>query len=343
MRPRTKREDSGFSRPGNGKVLDDSRNTEDPIDAAAGIEVGRFAPSTTGPAHPGTLLAAILCWLDGRARGARVVLRLEDIDAERSRAEWVAAMRDDLQWIGLSFDEVEAQSDRRAAHEAALDRLEAEGLLYPCRCSRKDIANSGVRAPDGGWRYPNTCRDRELPATGWRGHGGLLRVRLPDALVGATDESGLVLTMNPALAFGDPVVRRRDGAIAYHLASVVDDRAAGVTRIVRGRDLATTTATQVALQRLLGYPTPSYRHHLLLLEERGAKLAKLHGAVGTPELRQAYTPEALCGFLARAAGLRDRADPTTPAELLSTFDWAAVREADRVVRWSGSELTLPAQ
>ncbi len=127
-------------------MLDDSRQRDEVLEVSS--EVGRFAPSTTGPAHPGTLLAAMLCWLDARARGARVVLRLEDLDSERSRAEWVTAMGEDLAWMGLSWDAVVAQSERGEVHAQALDRLEQAGLLYPCVCSRKDIARAGVRAPD---------------------------------------------------------------------------------------------------------------------------------------------------------------------------------------------------
>ena len=249
-------------------------------------------------------------------------------------------MQADLAWLGLAWDAVERQSDRVEAHAGALDQLADAGLLYPCECSRREIAAMGIRAPDGGWRYPNRCRERALPGGGWREASGVLRVRLPDRETGPRDESGLALALNVPRAFGDPVVRRRDGSVAYHLASVVDDRASQVTRIVRGRDLATTTATQVALQEQLGYPTPRYRHHLLLLEERGEKLAKLHGAVGAQELRRAYTAEALCGFLAYTAGLSAKPIPTTPAELLRDFDWQRVRGDDCVVRWGGRELSL---
>jgi glutamyl/glutaminyl-tRNA synthetase len=139
---------------------------------------------------------------------------------------------------------------------------------------------------------------------------------------------------------GDPILRRRGGGVAYHLAVVVDDAAEGVTRIVRGRDLATSTAIHVVLQRSLGLPTPSYRHHLLLLEERGAKLAKLHGAVGWRALRERYAPEALCGWLARAAGLAHEPRPARPAELVADFAWDRVESRDRVVRWTGAELVL---
>ena len=170
-----------------------------------------------------------------------------------------------------------------------------------------------------------------------------MRVRLPDGALRLVDESGLDLSMDPGRAFGDPIVRRRDGSVAYHLASVVDDADAGVTRIVRGSDLAATTASQVRLRELLGLPVPDHRHHLLLLEERGGKLAKFHGAVGMPELRRHLSLPALCGFLAHAAGLRDDARDATPADLLADFSWQRVARGDRVVRFEGGKLSLGAQ
>jgi glutamyl/glutaminyl-tRNA synthetase len=296
------------------------------------MEAARFAPSTTGPAHPGTLLAALLCWLDARSRGARLVLRLEDLDPERCRPEWSDAMVEALDWLGLDFDAVAAQSSRAGDHAAALDRLAAAGRLYPCRCTRSALRAAGAGA------YPGTCRERALPRGGWRAAREPLRARLPGGRIELADESGLAIAGDPSRDPGDPVVRRRDGAIAYHLAGVVDDAAAGVTRVVRGRDLADTTPTQVALQRLLDLPTPSYRHHLLLLEPRGDKLAKLHGAVGFAELRAVYGAPALCGVLARAAELRPTAAPVTPRELLADFSWARVRGSDRVLHWTGRAL-----
>jgi glutamyl-tRNA synthetase/glutamyl-Q tRNA(Asp) synthetase len=300
--------------------------------------VGRFAPSTTGRAHPGTLLAGLLCWLDARSRGGRLILRLEDLDPDRSRAELVAGLCDDLAWLGLDFDEVQRQSAARARHEAALDALAAHGLLYPCACSRAALRAHAALAPDGGFAYPGTCAARALPAGGWRASDEPLRVRIPVGEVRVPDESGASWTLDPARAFGDPIVRRRDGAIAYHLASVVDDAASGVTRVVRGRDLALHTPLQVALRSLLALPVPAFRHHLLLLEPHGDKLAKLHGAVAAPELRLHYDAAAMCGALARACGLRAIATPVTPHELLRDFDWSRVRADDAVVRWSGSAL-----
>ncbi len=304
------------------------------------MEVCRFAPSTTGRAHPGTLLAALLCWLDARSRSARLLLRLEDLDPERCRPELAASLRDDLDWLGLDWDETVWQSRLGAQHVAALDRLEAAGRLYPCSCSRARIAEHGVRTADGGWRYPNWCRERRLPAGGWRASDEPLRARLGDERIVLLDESGLDLSQTPSQEFGDPVVRRRDGAIAYSLAVVVDDAASGVTRVVRGRDIAPSTAVQVALQRTLGLPTPRYRHHLLLLEERGAKLAKLHGAVDAGAIRRVLSAAEVCGFLAFVAGLAPSPAPSAPRALLEDFSWERVAREDRVVRWTGLALEI---
>jgi len=316
-------------------------NPKPTTEPASQSATGRFAPTTSGPAHPGTLLAGLLCWLDARSRGARVLLRLEDLDPVRCRPEHLDAMVASLAWLGLEWDAVVRQSDRGDAHAAALDRLAERDLLYPCACSRSDLRAHGERARDGSLRYPGTCRARRLPnasAGGWRAVDEPLRVRLPPGVIELRDESGLDLGGDPLADAGDPVVRRRDGAIAYQLASVVDDHDAGVTRVVRGRDLAPSTGVQVALQRLLGWPTPAYRHHLLLLESRGEKLAKLHGSVAIDALRPMYSSAALCGLLAATAGLVPPGEAVTPAELLGDFDWRRVRREDRVLHWDGHQL-----
>jgi glutamyl/glutaminyl-tRNA synthetase len=304
------------------------------------VQVSRFAPSTTGRAHPGTLLAGLLAWLDARSRGARLLLRLEDLDPERSRPEWSVHMREDLAWLGLDFDAVEEQHGFAERHAAALDRLAGLGVLYPCACSRSRLRAESDPAVGRGVRYPNHCRGRALPAGGWRACDEPLRVALPEGRIAPRDEGGFDLAQDPVAELGDPIVRRRGGALAYQLAVVVDDAASGVTRVVRGHDLAASTATQVALQRLLTLPEPVYRHHLLLLEERGGKLAKLHGAVGADALRAVYGAPALAGFLAFACGLRSAPAPATPAELLRDFDWARVAREDRVVHWDGAALAL---
>jgi glutamyl/glutaminyl-tRNA synthetase len=302
------------------------------------METSRFAPSTTGPAHPGTLLSALLGWLDARSLGARYLLRLENLDPERCKPEWSDALREDLAWLGLDFDAVEVQNEAGHRHEAALDRLAALGALYPCACSRSLLRATAEPAIDGSRRYPNRCRGRALPAGGWRASEEPLRVALPEGRVAPRDEGGLDLAQDPAREMGDPIVRRRDGSVAYQLAVVVDDAASGVTRVVRGRDLAPSTATQLALQRLLGLPELVYRHHLLLLEEHGTKLAKLHRAVAAEALRRVYTAPALVGWLAFAVGLRAAPAPTTPADLVADFSWRRVRQEDRPVRWTGDAL-----
>ncbi|MDG2334306.1 MAG: glutamate--tRNA ligase family protein [Myxococcota bacterium] len=305
--------------------------------------VARFAPSTTGPAHPGTLLAGLLCWLDARSRGAEVWLRFEDLDPQRCRPEYLDAMREALDWLGLDWDGEERQSHGGAAHGEVLDALARRDLLYPCSCSRASLAGETVRAPDGSARYPGTCRARRLPSEaegGWRGCSEALRLRLPSGRIDLQDESGADLSEDPAEAYGDPVVRRRDGAVAYHLASVVDDQRIGVTRIVRGRDLAPSSAVQVAIGRLLAHPEPSYRHHLLLLEERGGKLAKFHGAVGFDTLREHYRGPELCGLLAHACGLSAAPVPLAPQDLVPGFAWAQIRHEDRCLTWDGRALGL---
>jgi glutamyl/glutaminyl-tRNA synthetase len=300
-------------------------------------ETGRFAPSTTGPAHLGTLAAGLLCWLDARSRGARLILRLEDLDPERCRPEHARSIAGDLAWLGLDWDDVVEQHLLALQHEAAMDRLEGAGALYPCPATREEVRAIGRRAPDGGFAYDNRGRGRPLPPGGWRACREPIRARLPDGWFRPIDEGGLELAQEPARAFGDPVVRRRDGAIAYQLAVVVDDGAAGVTRVVRGRDIAPSTAAQAGLQALLELPAPVYRHHLLLLEERGGKLAKTHQAARGAAL--GLGARELCGALAWCVGLLDRPEGCAPRDLLAAFAWERVATADRVVRWAGGSLT----
>ena len=294
---------------------------------------GRFAPSTTGGAHPGTLLAALLCWLDARSRRAPVALRLEDLDPGRSKPGYAEAMERDLAWFGLDWDARERQSERRERHEATLERLIDLGQVYACGCSRARIRESGTFAPDGSYRYPGHCRDRVVTLADWRTCPEPLRLRLEVLPSELRDESGLDLSGDAASAFGDPLLRRRDGAYAYHFVSVVDDEAQRVGRVVRGRDLAPSTMLQLALQGLLGFPTPRYRHHCLFLERSGEKLSKLHGAVSIEALRMRYDAAGLCGAIASSIGLVPVGTHCRPAELVTAFDWACVSARDVELVW----------
>jgi glutamyl/glutaminyl-tRNA synthetase len=230
--------------------------------------------------------------------------------------------------LGLAWDETVIQSDRGPAHEAAMDLLARKGRLYACRCSRSDRAASGRRAPDGGWAYDNICRARVIDK--WRTCDEAVRARLDDDRIELVDELGVDLSQAPARDMGDPIVRRKDGVIAYQLAVVVDDHDGGITDVVRGRDIAPSTATQIMLQRLLGYDTPAYRHHFLLLEPAGEKLAKLHGSIPFSTLR--YAGPELRALLARACGL--------PSDRVEDFDWARVRRDDLVARVVDGALVL---
>ncbi|MEM6732863.1 MAG: glutamate--tRNA ligase family protein, partial [Myxococcota bacterium] len=286
---------------------------------------------TTGEAHPGTLLSAMLVWLDARHNGLRTEVRYEDLDPQRSTPERRIQMREDLAWLGIDFDRVTIQSEFRARHEFALDQLEAQGLLYPCAASRAELRAVGTRAPDDAFAYDNRGRARSLPAGGWRSCDEPIRVRLPDRTMRLEDESGAVVE-HALSEFGDPVVRRRDGAVAYQLASVVDDAASDVSRVVRGRDLLAGTLVQMALQDLLELPRPRYRHHFLLLERRDEKFSKLHGAVGVGALREKYTPHELIGILANVSGLASSSKPVALDAI--DFDWQRVRAEDLLMEVS---------
>lgn len=242
--------------------------------------VTRFAPSPTGPLHLGHAFSALTAW--ERARAGTFLLRIEDIDTPRCRPEWEAAIYDDLRWLGLTWTEpVMRQSDRTPAYRAALDRLAALGVLYPCRCTRADI-RAAISAPQEGAEapvYPGTCRGRTMTEAG---PGDAIRLNLNAALartgaVAFTETGPLHAGRHDAaaaLAQGDPVLARRDIGTSYALAVVVDDGAQGITEVVRGADLFPATAVQAILHALLGQPCPAFHHHRLIRDDAGRRLAK---------------------------------------------------------------------
>jgi glutamyl-tRNA synthetase/glutamyl-Q tRNA(Asp) synthetase len=304
---------------------------------APGWKRGRFAPSTSGRVHPGTLIAGLLCWLDARSMGAEVVLRLEDLDQARTKPGYVEAIQSDLEWFGLEWDSISLQSENRGQHDRVLAALVSKGLIYACDCSRAKIRSSSRPAPDGSYRYPGTCRSRRVFPGEWRDVDCSLRLRLEPVDIPIVDEGGLDLSGDAERLFGDPILRRRDGVHAYHFASVVDDEDSGVDRVIRGRDLAPSTSLQVALQRVIGIATPAYRHHLLFMERTGAKLSKLHGAVDLDTIRTATatatTAEELCGRLAAFVGLVPPGTICRPSDLVSEFTWDRVRADDVEIAW----------
>lgn len=242
--------------------------------------IGRFAPSPSGPLHAGSLVAAMASYLDAKAHQGQWLVRIEDIDETRTVPDATAAIMDALAVFGMQHDgEVVVQSERKDLYQAAFTRL--NGLVYPCGCTRREIADSrlGVAA-DGAAIYPGTCRHGVAAGKTSR----TWRVRVPDTheaneTISFNDRWLGPLTQHLATEVGDFVLKRADGFWAYQLAVVVDDAEQGITHIVRGTDLLESTGRQIYLQRMLGYPTPEYMHVPVVLNDVGEKLSKQTGAL----------------------------------------------------------------
>ena len=288
------------------------------------IGAGRYAPSPSGRLHLGNLRTALVAWLFARSTGRRFLMRIEDVDRGRD-AGAAEQQLEELRAIGIDWDgEPVFQTARRAAHETAIESLEARGLVYECTCTRREIleAPSAPHAPPGA--YPGTCRDRgdedrEAARAAIAPRLPALRLRAPEGMREAAFDDRLLGRVTGTI--DDFVLRRGDGAIAYHLASVVDDADMGVDQVVRGDDLASSTPRQMLLQRLLGLPAPQYAHVPLVLGPSGARLAKRDGAVTLEDLeRRGVSAARLGGVLAESLGLASPGERPTPERLLARFD-----------------------
>lgn len=303
---------------------------------------GRFAPSPTGRMHLGNLYAALMSWHSARSKGGTWLLRIEDIDRQRSRREYAEMLEDDLRWLGLEWDEggLEGkgnsgpylQSLRDDVYARYLGMLEAKGLVYPCRCSRADImASSAPHQSDGRVVYGGRCRPRYLGGTAcadteeetsgelcgsMTARRASLRLFVPDEDIRFTDLIAGPQCYNLARDCGDFIVRRADGGWSYQLAVVVDDALMGVTEVVRGEDLLLSAAQQIYMFGLLGFAPPAYAHFPLLRNGEGQRLSKRDHAESMETLRLTHTPESLLGRLAQMAGLRVDSTPVTADELL---------------------------
>lgn len=317
------------------------------------MAAGRFAPSPTGDLHLGNLRTAMIAWAWSRHDGDPFVLRMEDLDRITSSLAHERSQEADLHAIGLDWDgEVVRQSDRFDRYDAALDALADRGLLYPCYCTRREIAEA-ASAPHhpAGDRYPGTCRDlsdRERHEREDAGRPAALRFRAGAEVIEVDDR-----IVGPIRgAADDVVVRRNDGVPAYHLAVVVDDAEQGVDIVVRGDDLAAAVPSQVALQRALGRPTPTYAHVPLVLGPDGRRLAKRDGAVTLADRRALGDDDtAVVRCLLTSAGLAAE-DSTalgteSPAELMQAaavrFDPAAIRRDPLVLSPDTLRSPLPQQ
>ncbi|MCW2277176.1 tRNA glutamyl-Q(34) synthetase GluQRS [Heliophilum fasciatum] len=314
--------------------------------------VGRYAPSPTGQLHLGNARTALLAWLQVRQAGGRFILRMEDLDPARSSPTVAKAIIEDLRWLGLDWDEGPdvggphgpyCQSERRAFYTEALEKLWQQELIYPCTCSRKDLA-SVAHAPHGAADdpppYPGHCRHRrrsEQEALCQSDHRWSLRFHVPAGIVAWQDALAGTIIQDVARTVGDFIVYRADHVIAYQLAVVVDDAAMGITDVLRGDDLLSSTARQIQLGQALGLPIPRYAHVPLLYGPDGARLAKRHGATAIAALRdRGWRAAEITGWLAASAGLLPDVAPINARDLVATFALSdiAKHRVDPVALWS---------
>ncbi len=299
----------------------------------SGAPVGRFAPTPSGRMHLGNVFAAMIAWLSVRSRGGSIVLRMEDLDRQRTRDEYAQVLREDLRWLGLDWDEETVpQSQRSAIYDRYFEKLMDERLLYPCYCTRSQLHS--VDAPhlaDGTYVYPGTCRGLTPVQQAAFDRAPAWRVRVPDREWEVWDLLQGQYRENLLKDCGDFVVRRADGAYVYQLAVTVDDGEAGVTEVVRGLDLLSSAPRQMYLQELFGFAHPAYGHVPLLLAPDGRRLSKRDRDLDLGVLRQRLRPEQLLGALAFSAGLTDRFVPVSARELATQFSWQKLhRQSIRV-------------
>ena len=295
---------------------------------------GRFAPSPSGRMHLGNLWSCLLAWLSARSVGGRMVLRLEDLDPDRCRQEYCDQVMRDLEWLGLDWDNEPVYQSRRSDIYAEFFRkLEEQGLIYPCYCTRAErLAANAPHRSDGIAVYDGRCRRlseqerQDLSASrrpAWR-------VAVPEEEITFTDLCQGHYSEQLARDCGDFILRRSDGVYAYQLAVVVDDALMGVTQVVRGSDLLDSTPRQIWLNRQLGFTPPDYAHVPLLLAADGRRLAKRDRDMELGQLQEIYTAPELVGRLAHLAGLLPEHAPMTPAQLIPLFTWDGVVKSDLI-------------
>lgn len=301
--------------------------------------VGRFAPTPSGRMHLGNVFAALIAWLSVRSRGGSLVLRMEDLDTQRTSQENAAVLREDLLWLGLDWDEeTTPQSQRSGVYRRYFEALMDMGLLYPCYCTRSQLHS--VNAPhlsDGTYVYPGTCRDLTDIQRAAFDRQPAWRIKVPDKTWELTDMAQGPYRQNLAEDCGDFILRRSDGMYVYQLAVTVDDAEAGVTEVVRGMDLLSSAPRQMYLQQLLGFGHPAYGHVPLLVAPDGRRLSKRDRDMDLGALRQHTTAEKLIGTLAAAAGLTEKAEPVSAKELAGIFAWDKLK--NQTICLDGSEIT----
>ena len=292
--------------------------------------VGRFAPTPSGRMHLGNVFSAMMAWLSVKSRGGFMVLRMEDLDTQRTSEEFAETLRQDLSWLGLDWDdETEPQSQRTAVYQAYFEKLREMDLLYPCYCTRSQLHSADApHLSDGTYVYPGTCRNLTEAEKAAYDRKPAWRVKVPDKLWKFKDLVQGGYAENLATHCGDFVVRRADDVFVYQLAVTVDDGEAEVTEVVRGMDLLSSAPRQMYLQELFGFRHPQYAHVPMLLAPDGRRLSKRDKDLDLGELRKHLTPEALLGILAHAAGLLEKPTAISAEELAAEFTWDKVCPED---------------
>lgn len=297
---------------------------------------GRFAPSPTGRMHLGNIYSAMLAWLSARKQGGGFVLRIEDIDQQRSKEEYAEMIVNDLKWLGFDWDEQHTQSKRFEIYEKELKKLESQELTYPCYCTRADImATQAPHESDGRVVYKGTCRPENMKKRPDDGKQGATRLIVPDRDISFCDGLFGMQTINLARQCGDFILQRADKAWAYQLAVVTDDALMGITEVVRGRDLLLSVPQQMYLYELLGYKAPAFTHIPLLCNEAGQRLSKRDRSLDMEHLRKSHKAEEIIGFLAYHAKLIDRPEQISLKDLLPIFSWKNIPTEDIIIKEEG--------
>lgn len=308
------------------------------------MPVGRFAPSPSGRMHLGNVFTALISWLSVKKSDGKWILRIEDLDPQRSKVEHAKMIEDDLQWLGLTWDEgglentgshgPYVQSQRDGIYEQAYERIVSLGLTYRCHCTRADImATQAPHESDGRIVYQGTCRPCPAPPfdSDINDIGGAVRLFVPDEEFSFIDRVYGRQTVNLTEHCGDFVLRRADKAWAYQLAVVVDDAMMGVTEVVRGNDLLLSTAQQLYLYRLIGKQSPEFAHLPLICNSAKQRLSKRDRSMSMEHLRATLSPEEIIGKIAHMAHIIPEYEPCKPCDLIELFDWSLIRPNKSII------------
>lgn len=304
---------------------------------------GRFAPSPSGRMHLGNIFTALISWLSVRKAGGKWILRIEDLDPQRSKLKFARQIEDDLHWLGLDWDEggidglgdrgPYCQSLRNDIYQHFFDKLRSAGLTYKCHCTRADImATQAPHESDGRIVYSGRCRPAAAPPFPQCAseQTGATRLFVPDRDIDFVDRVYGPQSVNLTTHCGDFVLQRADRAWAYQLAVVVDDALMGVSEVVRGNDLLLSSAQQIYIYELIGHTPPAYAHLPLVCNAAGQRLSKRDSSMSMAQLRLTLNPREIIGRIAHMAHIIDKYEPCSPSDLIDSFDWSKIPQSKTI-------------